>query len=156
MAASNYAAAWHHVARDDVQLRMAEYVCQAGAEDAGVATMFALRSGTSVLRVDQDRWLGVPRADRQCHLCGCGVEDARHVVVECPAHAEARRSLVAKLPWYLQNLAAPHVFNALMGSADLAAVCGAADAAQGHSVVGAVNAFWAHALRRREGRPCNG
>ncbi len=111
--------------------------------------MFALRSGTSSLRVDCDRWLRVPHAARVCRLCERGPEDAHHVLVECPAHADARRVLVSKLPWYLRNLRAPHVFNGLMGSADLAAVCGDDDAAERRSAVCAVNAFFANVHRRR-------
>lgn len=146
--ARNYAS-WHHVADDDTQMRMADYVSLAGAEDASVPAMFALRSGTSSLRVDCDRWLRVPHADRVCRLCERGPEDAHHVLVECPAHEDARRVLVSKLPWYLRNLRAPHVFNGLMGSADLAAVCGDDDAAERRSAVCAVNAFFANVQRRR-------
>lgn len=156
---TNYAA-WYHVRANDTQMRMADYIRNAGADDPSVATMFALRSGTSNLRVDRDR-RGLDRAHRLCRQCTPhwpatpgrprirrAVEDARHALVDCPAHAGARQSLLDKLPPALRDLRAAHVFNALMGSADLAVACGR-DGALRRNAVEAVKAFWARAERRR-------
>ena len=146
----NYAA-WSHVSEFDTQMRMADYVSNAGVHDAGVARMFALRSGTSNLLVDQGRRRRprIPRERRLCPRCDLrAIEDARHVVVDCPAHAQARRTLVATLPQPLRNLQDQRVFNALMGSAHLVTAC-ADDEPLRLSVTESVNAFWAHVEQRR-------
>ena len=76
--------------------------------------------------------------------------DARHALARCPAHAAARRVLITKLPWYLHNLQAPYVQNALMGADDLAVLCGS-DVARRRAVVEAVKAFRTRVERQREG-----
>ena len=148
-AVANQYAAWSHMGAGATQMRMADYVRAAGVEDAGVAELFALRSGTSNLRADQGWRLRIARADCCCLMCGQGVEDARHVLVHCPAHEEARRSLRSKLPPYLQDLASPEVLSALMQSAELERRCGNDDAMR-RAVAGAVKAFFLRTRRRRE------
>ena len=133
---------------------MAEYVRAAGSQDSSVATMFALRTGTSDLQVDRDRPLRLDPALSRCRFCNHGEpEDARHVLTRCPAHAVARELLLAALPESMRALDDPQVFAALMGSADAAALC-EANAALQLSVVYAVNAFWS-AVRhyRAQGPP---
>ena len=129
---------------------MAEYVRTARVEDTGAKIMFALRSGTSRLLVDQLRQQRVPHAERLCRSCTSGaVEDAYHALAECSAHAAARASLRAKLPPALQDVTDRRVFNALMGAANLRVLCDETPVRQ--AATEAVKCFWVRVLgpRRR-------
>ena len=146
--ASNYAN-WLHVPEGAPSMQMAEYLGEASVEDRGAQILFSLRSGTSVLRVDADRMFGIPHSQRLCTFCECGsVEDARHVLMECPAHEQARRSLLTKLPSQLCSWDEEGIFNALMGSEGLARLC--PRAAVRFAALGAIKAFWVAALKLRD------
>jgi len=150
--ARNYNA-WHHVSTSDQQMRMAGYVRAASAEDRSVSTMFALRSGTSELRVDADRPFENDPANRVCLLCNLHeTENAHHVLMRCPAHAQGRQLLINSLPVALRNLHDPRTFPALMGSDGLAAMCDG-DEVQLRAAIGAINGFWAYAMHRRAQGP---
>ena len=130
-------------------MRMAEYLESAGAEDRGAEAMFALRSGTSALRVDDDRRHGIAHENRICRMCNLGeVEDAHHVLVRCPAHATARASLLSKLPPPLRDLHDQNTFNSLMGAASLRTAC--PDGVRRRAATDAVKAFWMGAFAHRE------
>ena len=86
---------------------------------------------------------------RTCALCNSNqVEDAQHVLLHCPAHEGARRSLVSKLPPQLQDLSARGVFHALMGSSELPSLC--PDGPIRRGVLVAIKAFWVAAFTRRD------
>ena len=76
------------------------------------------------------------------------MEDARHVLMECPAHEQARQSLLTKLPSQLSNWDEEGIFNALMGSEGLARLC--PRAAIRFAALGAIKSFWVAALKLRD------
>ena len=146
---------WLHLNDSADKLEMAEYIRTARTEDTGAGIMFALRAGTSSLRVDQDRLLR-PRSRHQydtriCRHCQLGkVEDAYHALAKCPANAAARQSLRSKLPEDLKNVDEPKVFDALMMSKSLKEHC--PDAPTRTAATEAVKCFWVRVLgeRRRQ------
>jgi hypothetical protein len=145
--AGNYVG-WVHADSRDPQMTMAEYVQTAGFHDEGVKILFALRSGSSALRVDAGRRSGVPHDLRLCQLCTMAqVEDVPHVLADCPAHARARGSLRSKLPPLLQNFHDPAIVNALMGGRQLGELC--ANTATRDGVTEAVKSFWLNVYSRR-------
>ena len=122
-------------------MEMAEYILAAGAEDPGVQILFALRSGTSDLRVDTDRRLGIPHYQRICRFCDTNqVEDSDHVLSSCPAHSSVRASLISKLPHQLQNLEDLEVRNAIMGAANFQSLCPRASVRK--EAWNAIKSFW--------------
>ena len=132
-------------------MEMAEYLRIAETEDEGARLFFRLRSGTSDLRVDRDRRFGVAHEDRCCTLCAAhSVEDVRHVLAECPAHADARRSLLNKLPAELHDLHDDQVTDALMGSNVIRNLC--PDRVARWAAIHASKAFWARVFRLRRER----
>ena len=147
----NYAD-WIHVPAGAPQMEMAEYLDSAEAEDEGATLMFAVRSGTSDLRVDRDRRFVPNREDRCCGLCeGRHVEDAHHVFNVCPAHSAARRTLLSKLPPALRDLQDDQVFNAVLGSAAMRDLC--PDDVTRRAAIHATKTFLVQVfrLRRRRG-----
>ena len=128
---------------------MAEYIHDAGAEDKGAQLLFAIRAGTSRLRVTHGCWQGLAHEDRRCRLCrDGGVEDARHVLTECEALIDGRSALIAKLPPRLRQLADGATFAALMGGAGLRQLC--PERPRRRAVMDAVKAFWCYALAKIE------
>ena len=146
--ASNYLD-WLHFKDSAPQLEMAEYIRTARVEDEGAEIVFALRSGTSVLRADSDRLL-VPRHLHrfETRICNKGkVEDAYHALAECPAHDAARHSLRSKLPEALRAVENRDTFDALMMKESLTRRC--ADAAAREAATEAVKCFWVRVLGHR-------
>jgi hypothetical protein len=129
-------------------MEMAEYLSIAEAGDEGARILFALRSGTSDLRVDRERRNGIAREHRCCRACaGRHVEDAQHVLTVCPAHGGARASLLQKLPPTLHALNDERVFHALMGGSQLREIC--PDPVARFAAIHAVKAFWVRTFEAR-------
>ena len=51
------------------------------------------RCGTAPIRIETGRYEGVEVDQRICLLCNNGVEDEKHVLLECPFYNEYRKSL---------------------------------------------------------------
>ena len=58
-----------------------------------------VRSGTSSLRVEMGRREGLKREERLCRVCGDGVEDEEHLLMDCDLYSDLRVSMVRKLGW---------------------------------------------------------
>ena len=57
---------------------------------AGRIALTAMRTGTSELRVDKDRYIQLERSLRLCQLCGVEVEDPAHFLLRCTHFADRR------------------------------------------------------------------
>jgi hypothetical protein len=79
-------------------LRTEEYVLE-NRMSYGRRLLCAIRTGSCPLRVETGRLLNppLPWKDRICWCCGEGVEDERHLVVDCRYYAEERMGMLARL-----------------------------------------------------------
>merc|ERR1711871_692070 len=72
----------------------------------GKRLLTRFRGGASGLRVDTGRWemfrtsqgwQKLPKDKRTCLVCYGAVEDARHVMLDCPAYCGARQRMLSKM-----------------------------------------------------------
>jgi hypothetical protein len=68
-----------------------------GGELEGTRTLTRLRSGANSLEIDQGRQKGVVRENRICRVCGNGVEDEVHFVLNCIRYVKGRERMMQKL-----------------------------------------------------------
>jgi hypothetical protein len=70
---------------------MPQYVSHTeGIPSQYVGSLAALRLGAH-LDVAAGRWTHTPRSERVCALCGDGVGDEYHMLLECSAHTVPRQ-----------------------------------------------------------------
>ena len=65
--------------------------------NAGRIEFGRFRSGSSNLRIDKGREIGLARDKRVCLLCMLAVEDVEHVMLVCPAYGQERSLLWAAI-----------------------------------------------------------
>ena len=78
--------------------------------------MVRLICHTTLLKGDDCRYRRATHAAKMCILCETGgVENARHVIMQCPFHAEIRKTMCDEIDAILPGFGQMEVFNTLIG-----------------------------------------
>ena len=62
------------------------------------------RCGTAPIKLETGRYEGLAVEERICPVCHEGVEDERHVLLECPMYNDIRMELLRKITTVIDNI----------------------------------------------------